>query len=1473
AGTLTEAAANDGSVTGSITATLAGDTYTSTVVSASHVSATNVPAGLTASLVRTSATVITLTLTGTANAHANANDVSNLTITFSDGAFTNEDASTVTGASKADIGIDFTDASTITWAGTLTEAAANDGSVTGSITATLTGDTYTSTVVSAPHVTVSNVPAGLTASLVRTSATVVTLTLTGTANVHANANDVSNLTVTFSDGAFTTGPASGVSGSTRNDLTINFRDASPEITKITIHSNPLNLTAQGGTYLREAVIAVQVFFNRSLRITGRPQLALQIGNNVRNAGLISVGNSGGVRESVLMFNYTVQSDDADTDGISISANSVRLNEGTINDASDSDVGADLTHSAIAASPRHKVDGSMVPTPEALWVRFATSPNHRDPGMNTGTYSAGEKIVVDVGFDYRVDVSGMPRVALTIGTATRYAVMEGYQPGSTKALRFVYTVQASDMDTDGADIPANALQLNGGTITLINNATANANLAHDAVIGGPGHKVDGTLAPILTLRTFYVNPGAGYPVQGDTYRHGETIIVTAHFDGQVGVIGMPRVAITIGTRTRHAVFVRVTSNGTDAFFKYNVQADDLDTDGIDIAVNALDLNGGDIFLRAQPSAQKVLVAQVSGWDSSDPGHDNHKVNGSLVSTSPMATSVALLNPLPAANNTYSLGERIWVGVSFNNDIAVTGTPQIGIQIGSNLRQADFNRVFWTGRWLIFAYTIQAGDLDADGVSIPANALMVNGGSIHLEWDSSINAVLDHAEVPTQASRKVDGSIKGAPKVSSIRITNTPSSGVYETGDMITVRIGFNRAVDVTGTPRVGLTIGTETRYAITGAASAVHSAEFSYTVQMADLDTDGMSIAANALELNGGTIRLVGSSDPAYDAVLDHESIADSYTNRVNVSTGGSNASKMDDSTPMLAVADAHVYEMPDAQLKFEVTLGRAVSGTVMVDYATSDGTAVAGQDYIAVSGTLTFAPGERLKSISVTVLDDVIDEGEETLVLLLANATGARIADAEGVGTIKNSDPLQKMWLSHFGRMVADHVTDAVAGRLTEPPANSRLTFGGQRIGNSGKNGWAVAWPVNRRGIGGDLLGGVESHPMQERDLLLSSDFHVATRKGDLGGPVWTAWGRASASGFKAVEGGLGLDGDVVTGVLGTDATMGRWLAGVALSVSRGVGEFAKFELDEGTVRSTVTGVHPYVRVSLNERVQALGLVGYGVGDMTINQVLNGRRGGMPIRTDVSMRLGAVGLRGKLKQASKGSWMDLSLRTDAFLTRIAAEKAKNTAATQADASRIRLMLESRRSFQVGEGTALALDLDLGLRHDGGASATGLGVALGGGIGYIDASLGLTVEASTRFLVAHQASGYEEWGVSGYVHLDPGAARRGLSLSLTPSVGTASNTVDQLWSWSGVRAPFGMLGAATRLVETETGYGFNFSAGHGVATPYTRLTVAEGGEQTWRAGVRILLGQNATLEINGIRDEIGGDDPEYALELQGTLRPW
>ena len=96
--------------------------------------------------------------------------------------------------------------------------------------------------------------------------------------------------------------------------------------------------------------------------------------------------------------------------------------------------------------------------------------------------------------------------------------------------------------------------------------------------------------------------------------------------------------------------------------------------------------------------------------------------------------------------------------------------------------------------------------------------------------------------------------------------------------------------------------------------------------------------------------------------------------------------------PGLSVADARVDEAPGATVDFAVTLARGSTSTVTVDYATSDGTganaATAGADYTATSDTLTFAPGETAKTVSVAVLDDSHDEGEETFTLTLSNPAG-----------------------------------------------------------------------------------------------------------------------------------------------------------------------------------------------------------------------------------------------------------------------------------------------------------------------------------------------------------------------------------------------------------------------------------------------------------------------------------------------------
>jgi hypothetical protein len=78
---------------------------------------------------------------------------------------------------------------------------------------------------------------------------------------------------------------------------------------------------------------------------------------------------------------------------------------------------------------------------------------------------------------------------------------------------------------------------------------------------------------------------------------------------------------------------------------------------------------------------------------------------------------------------------------------------------------------------------------------------------------------------------------------------------------------------------------------------------------------------------------------------------------------------------------------------------------VTVQYATADGTAtVAGRDYYAKSGALTFQPGQTSKTVTVSVRGDRTREAHETFFLNLHNSQGATIEGGQGIGTIQNDD-------------------------------------------------------------------------------------------------------------------------------------------------------------------------------------------------------------------------------------------------------------------------------------------------------------------------------------------------------------------------------------------------------------------------------------------------------------------------------------
>ena len=91
---------------------------------------------------------------------------------------------------------------------------------------------------------------------------------------------------------------------------------------------------------------------------------------------------------------------------------------------------------------------------------------------------------------------------------------------------------------------------------------------------------------------------------------------------------------------------------------------------------------------------------------------------------------------------------------------------------------------------------------------------------------------------------------------------------------------------------------------------------------------------------------------------------------------------------------------------FRVSLSKTNDQTITVDFATADGSARAGQDYIAANGTLVFNPGETNKTITVPVLGDLLDETNETFFVSLSNPTNIVLAYTQAQGTIVDDDPV-----------------------------------------------------------------------------------------------------------------------------------------------------------------------------------------------------------------------------------------------------------------------------------------------------------------------------------------------------------------------------------------------------------------------------------------------------------------------------------
>ena len=564
-------------------------------------------------------------------------------------------------------------------------------------------------------------------------------------------------------------------------------------------------------------------------------------------------------------------------------------------------------------------------------------------------------------------------------------------------------------------------------------------------------------------------------------------------------------------------------------------------------------------------------------------------------------------------------------------------------------------------------------------------------------------------------------------------------------------------------------------------------------------------------------------------------------------------------TPSLAVRDAYgggvqepsqeqVDSGTDAPLSFHVMLSKTSNSAVTVDYTTHDDTATGGADYVAKDGTLTFEPGETVKTVEVRVLPDSHDEGSETMTLALSNAGGAAIDDAEGIGTIFNTGPIPRAWIARFGRTVVEQMLEAVEGRMRASPAPGvEIAFAGQQIGVGSGSGSEAEREARRDAqrltdwLNSETDGEVqyESRAVTPRALLTGSSFTLTEETP--GKDMVSFWGRGVVTTFDGREGGLTLDGEVATGMFGADWTHGRWTTGLILSHSSGEGGYS----DE------------------------LGSPGSGSG-----------AGG----------------------AGGGFWGGLTLtgKTDAMVVQTASGQGRgsdggNLEAARATVTRLRLGVEASRPILfdpgsgsgAGGGATLTPSLEVGVRHDDGDAETGFGLDLGIGLALSDPERGLQAEMRGRGLLAHESEGFRDLGFSGSFAWEgkPGSDL-GAKLGLTQTVGgSSSGGADALLSRTTMDGlapnPGSGFGAGdseggndelkSRRLELKFGYGLPAFGGRFTWTPEVGASLSDTGRD-YSLGWRLVRGGSGdgggSIEISfdARRSESANDDTQPVDEV-------
>ena len=629
------------------------------------------------------------------------------------------------------------------------------------------------------------------------------------------------------------------------------KDATPPaVSSLAINSDP----GADRIYAPEDEIQATVTFNEPVDVERTPRLVLRVGSRNRPAGYLE-----GTGTTELVFGYEVVTGDEDTDGVSIDANSLSLNGGTIKDRSKNS--AELGHDGLAADAGHKVDGA-------------------GPDLSESNGAEVDGTTLTLTFDEPLDGSSTPQASafrVTGGDTTRM-VADVALSGSMVLLTLDPAVEHGETGIRVSYTVPTGMGTSPLQDVLGNEADRLSNVPVT-------NETPDTTPPTVSKVEITSNPGTDR-----TYAADDEIQVTVTFSETVEVSGTPQLSLELGRGSRTATYEGGT--GTAALvFAYEVSDGESDTDGV--GVEADSLSGGTITDEAQNPAV--------------PDHDglaadaDHKVDG--IKPRLAASGGAVVN-----GTTLTL--------TYNEPLDGSSTPETGdFTVTGGDQARTVSRVSVSGSTVTLTLEVRAEHLEV---------------GIEVSYTPGTNKVRDvpgnEAEALSREPVTNETPDTTPPEVGSLRISSNPGADqTYAAEDEIEVTVRFSEAVEVEGTPQLRLRVGSRTRTAGYDRGTGTAVLVFVYEVADGDEDSDGVSIEAGRIALNGGKIE----DEADNPAELAHEALAAQADHKVDGVKPAFVSAAVDGSSLTLTYGEALDGGSRPAPGDFTVEVdgaGRSVSG-------------------------------------------------------------------------------------------------------------------------------------------------------------------------------------------------------------------------------------------------------------------------------------------------------------------------------------------------------------------------------------------------------------------------------------------------------------------------------------------------------------------------------------------------------------------